>query len=296
MTLNPTKERLKEVALSWNRSFRNASAGMTSLPIDRGHGVQSPGRGQAAPAGFVRVMGRVAGHGRPGRVLPFAAGIECIHTYSLIHDDLPAMDNDDLRRGRPTSHKKFGEATAILAGDGLLTEAFTLMLGTGLPPERVVAAAAEVATAAGPRGMVGGQLLDMELTGRPSVDLENLKDMHSRKTGALIMASCLSGAILAGSGRDGMERAEAYGRNVGLAFQVVDDILDVIGDESSLGKPVGSDAAQRKSTYPALIGLEGSYAVARQCVGAALEALEGFDGDSSVFLRELSVYIVDRIN
>jgi geranylgeranyl diphosphate synthase, type II len=231
-----------------------------------------------------------------GRVLPFAAGIECIHTYSLIHDDLPAMDNDDLRRGRPTSHRKFGEATAILAGDGLLTEAFTLMLGTGLPPERVVAAAAEVATAAGPRGMVGGQLLDMELTGRPSVDLENLKDMHSRKTGALIMASCLSGALLAGSGRDGMERAEAYGRNVGLAFQVVDDILDVIGDESSLGKPVGSDAAQGKSTYPALIGLDGSYAVARQCVGAALEALEGFDSDSSAFLRELSVYIVDRIN
>jgi geranylgeranyl diphosphate synthase, type II len=229
-------------------------------------------------------------------VLPFAAGIECIHTYSLIHDDLPSMDNDDLRRGKPTSHKMFGEATAILAGDGLLTEAFALMLGTALPPERVIAAAAEVAAAAGPRGMVGGQVLDMECTGRQGFDLATLKDMHARKTGALITASCVSGAILAGAGRDDLDRARVYGRNVGLAFQVVDDILDVIGDESSLGKPVGSDQERGKTTYPSIIGLEQSYVVARECVGSAVTGLDGFDRNSSGFLRDLAVYIVERIN
>jgi geranylgeranyl diphosphate synthase, type II len=229
-------------------------------------------------------------------VLPFAAAIECIHTYSLIHDDLPAMDNDDLRRGKPTSHRKFGEATAILAGDGLLTEAFTLMLETGLPTERVAAAAAEMAAAAGPRGMVGGQALDMEFTGKEGIQLAALQDMHARKTGALITSSCVSGAILAGAGNGDLERAGVYGRNVGLAFQVVDDILDVIGNESSLGKTVGSDQERGKSTYPSIIGLEESYAFARHCSGAAVEALEGYDRRSSELLRDLAVYIVERIN
>jgi geranylgeranyl diphosphate synthase, type II len=296
MTLNPTKERLKEVALELE-SFLSECF--------RGHDIPSPlieameysllaGGKRLRPAlcvSWAELLGT-----RPGVVLPFAAGIECIHTYSLIHDDLPAMDNDDLRRGRPTSHKKFGEATAILAGDGLLTEAFSLMLGTGLPPERVAIATAEMAAAAGPRGMVGGQVLDMEFTGRKGIDLAALQDMHARKTGALITASCVSGAMLAGAGKDDLERAGIYGRNVGLAFQVVDDILDVVGDESALGKPVGSDQERGKNTYPSIIGLEESYAFARRCSVSAVEALEGYDRKKSGFLRDLAVYIVERIN
>jgi geranylgeranyl diphosphate synthase, type II len=229
-------------------------------------------------------------------VLPFAAGIECIHTYSLIHDDLPAMDDDDLRRGKPTSHKRFGEATAILAGDSLLTEAFTLMLGTALPPSHVAAAAREIASSAGPRGMVGGQLLDMEFTGRSGLELPALKDMHARKTGALITASCVSGAVLAGAPRNDVERAAAYGRAVGLAFQVVDDILDVVGDQAALGKPVGSDQERGKNTYPSIVGLEGSMKIARQCAEEAVQSLEGYPRSSSAFLRDLAIYIVERIN
>ena len=292
----PIKQRLKGVALEVEHFLGKCLQGENipgSLVVAMEYSLLAGGK-RLRPAlclAWAELLGQ-----KRDRVLPFAAGIECIHTYSLIHDDLPAMDNDDLRRGKPTSHKRFGEATAILAGDGLLTEAFTLMLQTGLPPERVAAAAAEVALAAGPRGMVGGQVLDMELTGKPAVDLPTLKDMHARKTGALITASCVSGAILAGADQDVQERARSYGRSVGLAFQVVDDILDIIGDETSLGKPVGSDQERGKNTYPALLGLEGSYAAAQECARTSLEALDPFDRETSAFLRDLAAYIVERIN
>ena len=231
--------------------------------------------------------------GDPDRVLDFACAIECIHTYSLIHDDLPAMDNDDLRRGKPSNHKKFDEATAILAGDGLLTEAFTLAASLDLPPERVVRAIAHLSTAAGPRGMVGGQVLDMGLTGR-SATLAQLRDMHAKKTGALIESSCVTGCILGGGDANLQAKASVYGLGIGLAFQVMDDILDVVGDEATLGKPVGSDAAQGKSTYPALLGIDRSRVLAQESVDAAVSALDGFAHPRADFLRAVARYIVDR--
>lgn len=226
-------------------------------------------------------------------VLDFACGIECIHTYSLIHDDLPAMDNDDLRRGKPSNHKQFDEATAILAGDGLLTEAFTLAAGLQLPPQRVLAAVRHLSVAAGPRGMVGGQVLDMGLTGQQAT-LPQLRQMHALKTGALIETSCVTGCILGGGDETACALASAYGRGIGLAFQVTDDILDVVGDEATLGKPVGSDEAQGKSTYPALLGIDKSRELAGEAVQQALDALSGFTHPGADFLRAVAAYILDR--
>ncbi|MFA7164314.1 MAG: polyprenyl synthetase family protein [Desulfoplanes sp.] len=229
-------------------------------------------------------------------ILPFAAGIECIHTYSLIHDDLPAMDDDDLRRGKPSSHKRFGEALAILAGDGLLNEAFTLMLTSRVPAPCLVSAMQSMADASGARGMVGGQVLDLEYTGLQNIHLEQLRAMHAQKTGALIRSSCACGAILAGASLDDQMRASRYGAAIGLAFQVVDDILDVVGDEQDLGKPVGSDQELGKNTYPALLGLDASMELARQQVVKAQAELVLFTGPVKNFLSGLAGYIVERVN
>lgn len=230
-------------------------------------------------------------------VLPFACAIECIHTYSLIHDDLPAMDDDDLRRGKPSSHKMFGEATAILAGDGLLTDAFDFMASAGdtLPPARVLEALRLVARAAGASGMVGGQTLDMDYTGRNGVTLEELRAMHAMKTGALLRVACLSGAVLAGAGPDDCARIATYGEAVGAAFQIADDILDEVGDEAQLGKPVGSDAEQGKNTYPSLLGIDRSRELAQHEADRAIESLAPYTGDEAGFLRSLAHYIVDRV-
>jgi len=230
------------------------------------------------------------------RAMPFAAALELIHTYSLVHDDLPAMDNDDLRRGKPTNHKMFGDAHAILAGDGLLTEAFGLMCRAGVPAERLLPAVAHAARAAGAAGMVGGQVLDMDYTGRAGVTLEQLQHMHALKTGALIATSCVCGALLAGVGDDLVSRAGQYGRAVGKAFQIVDDILDVVGDEKTIGKPVGSDERAGKNTYPSLVGLDESRRLAGVEADLALASLEGFDAPQAHFLRRLARYIVDRVN
>lgn len=229
-------------------------------------------------------------------VMPFACAIECIHTYSLIHDDLPAMDDDDLRRGKPSNHKMFGEATAILAGDGLLTESFVLMSETAaaVPAGRVLAATGMIARKAGSAGMVGGQALDMSYTGRHDVDIDALRNMHARKTGALILGSCLSGAMLAGASPEDLERIEAYGKAIGVAFQIVDDILDEVGDEQTLGKPVGSDREQGKVTYPSLLGLEKSRELADACVAEALRMLHPYEGKAAAFLGSLAKYIVQR--
>jgi len=231
-------------------------------------------------------------------VLGFAASFEFIHTYSLIHDDLPAMDDDDLRRGRPSNHKVFGEAMAILAGDGLLTEAFGLMAqaACGLPPERVVRAIGVLAHAAGAAGMVGGQALDMAYTAKAGVSLEELREMQALKTGALITAACVCGAELAGAGDDQLLRARSYGQSMGAAFQIVDDVLDVVGDEKTLGKPVGSDEEQGKTTYPALIGVDRSMDLARRHVAQAVESLSPFEGEEAQFLRDLAQYMIDRIS
>lgn len=234
-----------------------------------------------------------------GKALPFAAGLECIHTYSLIHDDLPAMDDDDLRRGKPSNHKQFDEATAILAGDGLLTEAFGLMsaasIVNGLPADRVLRAILVMAKAAGAGGMVGGQAVDMELTGRDGVSLEELRAMHAMKTGALITAACECGAILSGAAETDVDNAREFGRNIGVAFQIVDDVLDVISDTETLGKPAGSDEAMGKSTYPALLGLDRSKRLAGEYVDEALTHLSGYYGAEQEFLWQLARYIVDRV-
>jgi len=248
---------------------------------------------------FVRLhAGQGSGLGK--KTLPFAAALECIHTYSLIHDDLPAMDDDDLRRGKPSNHKQFDEATAILAGDGLLTEAFTLMFSCmdegGLTAERVLRAAQAVSVAAGSGGMVGGQALDMEYTGRAGVSFEELRGMHAMKTGALITASCVAGAILSGAAIPEVRRAREYGRAVGQAFQIADDILDVVSDTATLGKPAGSDERQGKTTYPALLGLDESRRLAQDRADDAVRHLQPYTGAEADFLRELARYIVERVH
>jgi geranylgeranyl diphosphate synthase type II len=228
--------------------------------------------------------------------MSFAMALECIHTYSLIHDDLPAMDDDDLRRGRPSCHKQFDEATAILAGDGLLTDAFALMTGTkGVPAERVLLAARSVALAAGSPGMVGGQFLDICYTAKEGVRLESLAVMHAMKTGALIRAACVAGAQLGGADAAGVQAMATYGEALGAAFQIIDDILDATGKEEELGKPVGSDLAKGKTTYASLLGLEKSRALAEEKTSEAVLALRGFAGEEARFLRGLAVYILQRI-
>lgn len=231
--------------------------------------------------------------GDPGHVLDFACAIECIHTYSLIHDDLPAMDNDDLRRGQPSNHKQFDEPTAILAGDGLLTEAFALAVASPLPAERIVQAVAHLSCAAGPRGMVAGQALDMGSAGQTS-SLEQLRTMHAKKTGALIESSCVTGCILGGGDSVMQSRAASYGQAVGLAFQVMDDVLDIVGEEAALGKPVGSDQARGKSTYPALLGIDQSRILAQKCADLAIAAVDDLPHPRALFLQALARYMVER--
>jgi geranylgeranyl diphosphate synthase type II len=219
--------------------------------------------------------------------LPAACALEMIHTYSLIHDDLPAMDNDDLRRGRPTSHKVYGEATAILAGDALLTMAFDVAAQSG--DLHVVR---EIAQAAGVSGMVGGQQLDLEAE-HQQVDLDTLRRIHALKTGALIRASVRTGVLLANAENVQLDALTRYGEHLGLAFQIADDILDVTGTKETLGKPIGSDAANEKSTYPALLGLERARARAQEAIQAALDALAGFGPEADNF-RALARFVVDR--
>jgi len=225
--------------------------------------------------------------------MPAACALEMIHTYSLIHDDLPAMDDDDLRRGKPTSHVVFGEAIAILAGDGLLTEAFVLLSDyRTMIPERALKLINVIARAASYRGMVGGQVVDMLSQNKPA-DVETVEQMHSRKTAALISAAAESGA-LAGGGKDDQVKALArYGRAIGLAFQIADDILDIEGQTEVLGKTAGSDVARGKVTYPAAVGLESSREAARKLIDQALVALDGFD-ETADPLRALATYIVTR--
>ena len=231
-------------------------------------------------------------------VMPFAAALEMIHTYSLIHDDLPAMDDDDLRRGRPSCHKAFDEATAILAGDALLTDAFGFMASTGktVRPDNVLRALAEVASAAGACGMVGGQILDMECTGKPSVPLSTLQHLHALKTGAMFRVACVSGGLLAGASAPEITALRSYGEALGVTFQIVDDILDETADTETLGKPAGSDAEMGKTTYPSLVGLERSRELALSFATRAAESLDDFDGPDADFLRGLALMLVDRKN
>lgn len=229
-------------------------------------------------------------------LLPVAAALEFIHTYSLIHDDLPAMDDDDFRRGRPTSHRVFGEAVAILAGDALLTETFRLLTAPDCvkrhDPKRLLTVIQEIAAAAGSRGMVGGQTLDIASEGQ-AVDAAHLESVHRRKTGALIRASLRAGALLAGASPGQLEAITAYGEAVGLAFQIADDILNVEGEAATTGKAVGSDAAKGKATYPAVHGLAEAKARAAALVAEALRALTPLDARADP-LRGIARFIVER--
>ena len=228
--------------------------------------------------------------------MPFACGIEMIHTYSLIHDDLPCMDNDDLRRGKPTNHKVFGEAAAVLGGDALLTLAFGTVLSEKSIAlngyEKCAHAARLLADNAGAEGMIGGQIIDMESENR-EVTPERLRIMDSKKTGALIKAACLLGCICAGASPEQFDAAELYAENIGLAFQIVDDILDVTSDEATLGKPIGSDKENNKSTYVSLLGLERCRELCSELTDKALDALDIFTADTSS-LRSLAISMRDR--
>jgi geranylgeranyl diphosphate synthase type II len=233
----------------------------------------------------------------PG-LLPVAGALELIHTYSLIHDDLPAMDDDDFRRGRPTCHKVYGEAIAILAGDGLLNLAFEVLSDprrtASIPANRLLGIIKEIGTASGVRGMVGGQVVDMESEGR-EIDVPALEYIHTHKTGALIRASVRVGAIYARAGEKRLKALTRYGELAGLAFQIADDILDITGKREEIGKNVGSDLKKDKRTFPSFFGLEGSRQRANEVADKAIDALRDFDHKADP-LRALAKYIVNRIH
>jgi geranylgeranyl pyrophosphate synthase len=228
------------------------------------------------------------------RLITTAAAVEMIHTYSLIHDDLPAMDDDDLRRGKPTCHKQFGEATAILAGDVLQTLAFKAIAeDQSLPAETRMAVVSAIASGAGtPAGMVSGQQLDLDAEGR-NLGLGEIEQIHRQKTGALITASAVAGAIIGGASDDEMSAIRSYAANLGLLFQITDDLLDVTQATATLGKTAGKDASARKSTYPALVGLEATRALASQAHSHAVDALSAIGQDASL-LKGLAGLIVNR--
>ena len=229
----------------------------------------------------------------PPAVEELGAALEMLHTYSLIHDDLPALDNDDLRRGRPTCHKAFGEATAILAGDALQTLAYEVLAKLQCKPEARVALIAEIAHATGTiNGMIGGQVMDLEAEHtRP--DAATLEYIHRSKTGALITASVVSGGIYSGAGEAEIAHLRDFGQNIGLAFQIVDDVLDVTQTSEQLGKTAGKDKAEEKATYPALFGIDASLQQADGLVARAEDALEPF-GERAATLRELAKFLVER--
>ncbi len=236
----------------------------------------------------------VGGEGQ--HVLPVACALELIHTYSLIHDDLPLMDDDDLRRGKPTNHKVFGDVIALLAGDGLLTEAFSLMTlpsATGeIAPDRLLEAIRMISGAAGCGGMVGGQVVDMQWEGKKA-DFETVKFLHAHKTGALIKASVASGAIVTGAPDSQVRSVLSYGKKIGLAFQISDDILDVEGDSETMGKMVGADEEKGKSTYPSVLGLGESKKIQSALVQEAVRDLKAF-GERAEPLRQIAYYIIER--
>lgn len=237
-----------------------------------------------------------AAGGKAEEALDVAAAIELIHTYSLIHDDLPAMDDDDYRRGKPTCHRVYGEAMAILAGDALLTHAFTLLANKGLAsrmgPETLSLLIREIAKAAGSQGMVGGQAVDI-LSENKEIDLATLEYLHTHKTGALIQASIRAGALIAKAKEEELAALTRYGEKIGLAFQIVDDILDVEGKAEELGKSPGRNNKKNKATYPALLGLEEAKRRAEELVTEAQEALSPL-GEKGKFLRTLASYILRR--
>ncbi len=223
--------------------------------------------------------------------LPYACAIEYIHTYSLIHDDLPCMDNDDMRRGKPSCHKMFGESTALLAGDALLTHAFEIISSSGLSAEKNMSATMLISQNSGVGGMIGGQVLDLMFE-KITPELNDIIVVHKLKTGALISAACLLGCIAAGADEVKISAASKFAYNLGIAFQIRDDLLDVLGDEATLGKPIGSDADNEKRTYVDIVGIEKAQDDVKLLTEAAVKQLSAFE--NSEFLVKLSDYLIDR--
>jgi len=241
---------------------------------------------------FCRVCG-----GDVEKALPFAVALEMIHTYSLIHDDLPCMDDDDMRRGMPSCHIRYGEEYALLAGDGLLTRAFGVIAQSELAKENPACgleAISLLSDLAGVGGMIGGQTVDLKNEGKKAT-LETLETMDRLKTGALIVCAAKLGCLAAGANEAKIQAAVTFCEKIGHAFQIVDDILDVVGDEKELGKPIGSDGESNKSTYVSLLGLEKSREYAGELTKQAVAALEGF-GDEAALLREIAVMLIERKN
>ena len=232
--------------------------------------------------------------GKPELALPTAVALEMIHTMSLIHDDLPAMDNDDLRRGNPTNHKVYGEAVAILAGDALLTRAFEMvsLRSPGVPEARLLKVVGELSLMAGAPGLVGGQVVDLECEGK-DVDLETLEFIHLHKTGALLKACVTTGALIGGASREVLDSLSIYANGIGLAFQIIDDVLDVTASSDVLGKTAGKDLLSDKTTYPKLLGLEESRKRAKDLVGKAKSALQPWNMNAAPLLL-LADYITNR--
>jgi len=231
-------------------------------------------------------------NGRSRSIIPVASALELIHTYSLIHDDLPAMDNDDYRRNMPTNHRVFGEATAILAGDALLTEAFNIILKTQMESEIKVSILQELTEACGPAGMVGGQLLDIMLEGKRAKK-RDLIYIHTHKTGAFIRAAVRIGAFMAGASPSQIRAFTEYGEKIGHAFQIIDDILDVTGSTEEMGKTAGSDIAKGKNTYPSIFGLKRSRKIAESLVEESIKAIDRIDGNTET-LKAIAGYILER--
>ncbi|WP_454063875.1 polyprenyl synthetase family protein [Candidatus Nitrospira salsa] len=231
-------------------------------------------------------------------IMPYAAALELIHTYSLVHDDLPAMDNDDYRRGRPTNHKVYGDGLAILAGDALLTMAFELCsqpsLNSGISPDRQVKVMYELAVGAGHDGMVGGQVMDIQAENQ-DIDLITLQTIHNYKTGKLIRAAVRIGSLLGGATQVQLENLTGYAEDIGLAFQIADDVLNMTGTREELGKDAGTDAKRGKKTYPSFYGIDGARDLAEDCISRALRRLDDFD-DRADPLRSLANYVVHRRN
>lgn len=236
---------------------------------------------------FCRICG-----GNIADAIPYACALEMIHSYSLVHDDLPCMDNDDYRRGKESCHKKFGYDYALLAGDALLTYAFKIASDGGVAPEVAMKCVRYLSNYAGIFGMIGGQTMDIQNENRTDLTLEELEITHKKKTGALIRCACELGCTLAGADSKSYEAARDYAENLGLAFQIVDDILDVVGNPELLGKRVGVDAENGKVTYVTLLGIDGARARAEECTQKALKALDSFE--NTEFIRETTLYLLNR--
>ena len=290
MWRNYLKERQVQVE-AYMQTLAPAQSGPLSRMMESMRYSLFAGGKRLRPILLLAAADTVGGDGR--QFLHSACALEMIHTYSLIHDDLPAMDDDDYRRGRLTNHKVFGDGMAVLAGDGLLTMAFeTLLSQPGVTPEIRTRVALEVAQAAGPFGMVGGQAIDLDSEGQqPTPEIMTL--MHRLKTGALFQASLRAGALLAGGSEEAVQKLTEYAEQFGLAFQITDDILDVTGTQAVLGKPIGSDEKNHKATYVSMYSLPEARTMAKEAVGRSIAALEEF-GDQAWVLRSLAEYLLTR--